>query len=154
MCNTVTVIVTVNTHQEQEQQQHQQKQHGFCDCGRCSGAFDSCRTFDVALPLTASVVLDVPVSATPAPPPPPPTPPPLPAAEPVPMLPSLPFPLPLPLFCDVAVMPRKRQPLGSSETVQDMLDERETGREAYQKKKGKGKRKGSGKFDSCGARVR
>lgn len=112
------------THQEQEQQQHQQKQHGFCVCGRCSGAFDSCSTFDVALTLPCSVVL-VPVV-----PPLPPTP----AAvlpAPTPTLSLLPFPLPLlaaaaaaaaAALCEDAFMPRKRQPLGISETVQDMLD--------------------------------
>lgn len=137
----VTATVTV-THQEQEQQQHQQKQHGFCDCGRCSGAFDSCSTFDVALPLIASVVLDVPVTPpppTPLPPPPTPPPPPPPAVEPVPMA-SLPFPFPLPLF----VMPRKRQPLGSSETVQDMLNEELDNGEGQRAKP----KRGSGKFDS------
>lgn len=139
-------VTVTATHQEQEQQQHQQKQHGFCDCGRCSGAFDSCSTFDVALPLIASVVLDVPVTPptpTPLPPPPPtPPPPPPPAVEPVPMA-SLPFPFPLPLF----VMPRKRQPLGSSETVQDMLNkvEHKRGRGGAKRTR---KRRGSGKFDS------
>lgn len=106
------------THQEQEQQQHQQKQHGFCVCGRCSGAFDSCSTFDVALTLPCSVVL-VPVV---------PLLPPTPAvALPAPTPTLSPLPLPLPLlaaaaFCEDAFMPRKRQPLGSSETVQDMLE--------------------------------
>lgn len=50
---------------------------------------------------------------------------------PAPTLSPLPLPLPFPLLaaaaaaaaalCEDAVMPRKRQPLGSSETVQDML---------------------------------
>lgn len=68
------------------------------------------------------------------------------------MLPSFPFPfpLPLPLFCDVAVMPRKRQPLGSSETVQDMLDVRGA-REAKQKK---GKKKKEAESSIVVARVR
>lgn len=122
------VTITRHTYQEQEQQQHQQKQHGFCDCGRCNEpALDSCSTLDVDPP--PPTVGDTPPRLPPPtlPMPAPPTPPPLPPL-PFPLPLPLPFPLPLPLLplllaplCwEDAVMPRSRQPLGSSETVQDM----------------------------------